>query len=148
MPRSIHAFVQHAHNRHSLWFCTVIHDMAFNRLASITGANMTAISTRQRGTAPVFQNSSSGSWHSDPLAEDSNVLLCTAKCFPYRATLLVLRKAYPCRHNILCLNAIASNISGAPLFSPSINAARIASSSAARSCSRRIRSRIYSLSLV
>jgi hypothetical protein len=48
----------------------------------------------------------------------------------------------------LRLNALASKRFGFPFFCPSISAARTASIFAPRSCSRRMRSRIYSLSLV
>jgi hypothetical protein len=67
-------------------------------------------------------------------------------------TIALLRRGkadtQPCARRSSRLNEPASNHLGLPLFSPSTNAARTTSISAPRSCSRRMRSRMYSLSLV
>ena len=73
---------------------------------------------------------------------------CISRCLLDRARRRGKVGTHPSTRRSLRLKAFASKRFGFPLFSPSINAERITSISAPRSCSRRIRSRMYSLSLV
>jgi hypothetical protein len=73
---------------------------------------------------------------------------CISKCLPDRARRREKAGTQPCARRSLRLKAFVSKRFGLPLFSPSIRAERITSICAPRSCSRRMRSRMYSLSLV
>jgi len=147
MMRRVHPLVKDANNRDAVVGDSEINHMPLDIAAAIARSNMITRRSGLRRFVRLGMPRSAGRCIAQP-ALVPTLGACISRCLPSRARRRGKVGTQPFTRRSLRLKAFASKRFGFPLFSPSIKAERIFSISAPRSCSRRMRSRMYSLSLV
>jgi hypothetical protein len=145
--KSVHPLMKDTNNRDTVIRDAKVNHVPLNIAASVPLTNMVARWSRLRRLGQHLEHRRQQV--GVPFALSKSPLSArTSKCLPGRVRRRARADTQPCAQRSFRLKALASKRLGFPLSSPSISAARTASISAPRSCSRRMRSRMYSLSVV